>query len=890
VDPSSPAPPAPRSEHRPAPREVLATWAAPRRNALYAIAAVLLVLGAWRLGTSGAAEATREASLAAVLARDGVRVAPATIVWLADDAGWGMRPALFLAHREGELDDVWYAEARPGREGALVDVVSVANLTQSAAAVEEQLVVAGERAAFVSRAGDVAEALTILDLRGEGEIGELTRVQRVQHEITNIQETGRARGFGRVRWQLAQTSQRAELSVVGGRFVLALDGGTLAIDPARDAEAAEGAELASAERSSPGVPGGITWVVDTVRGLSFVGPEPIEWLENRVFAVQDLWDRTRHSLFGSEDTADAVAADLGTTPEATMTEERRALLTAQEAEVGFPPPPLDVVLRNDPVEGEGEWIPVIDDPFVNQYPGAPPAFVQSFVRPDDDRPYVRVYVTMWDPRQVQLRIVSGTREPQSATGQFGTGYIPRDERTLRTLVGAFNGGFQALHGEFGMMASGRVYLPPKPWAATVAVFDDGRVGMGSWPPPNWRGQYFDERLANRQIPEGMIDMRQNLTSMVEDGVWNPWQRWWWGAAPVTEEEQTYTFRSGLCLTGEGFLAFFWGSSLGPEELARAMISARCARAMHLDMNSGHCGFEFFRPYSPGTIEAPALDRRVHEEYEVDTDLQGAPGWRVRGRKAVRSMAMRFPRYTEHDARDFFYLTLRPVLPGPPLAGATDGEGAFSSSGLPHAGWPYAFARARSGGAWVVRIDPRRAVPSPIREMRHVRVLGGLTGAVAPMPGLAAVFARRAEVGHELVVGTPSPDDQPIVHGRRLGDVPDADAAIGVDRDGFLVYAEGEGVGEALARAGVGDAIALGEGSRLALAIEGGAAAPDGETEREIPEGAQLLFYAEEQPAAEVIFPDTEPRPYGHWGYLQGQRVRYFPDHPPRFVRDAGVPR
>ena len=53
----------------------------------------------------------------------------------------------------------------------------------------------------------------------------------------------------------------------------------------------------------------------------------------------------------------------------------------------------------------------------------------------------------------------------------------------KRLVGAFNGGFQALHGEFGMMAEGRVYLPPKPWAATVAVFEDGRVGMGSWPGP-----------------------------------------------------------------------------------------------------------------------------------------------------------------------------------------------------------------------------------------------------------------------------------------------------------------------------------------------------------------------------------------------------------------------
>ncbi|MCZ7678818.1 MAG: hypothetical protein M5U28_08635 [Sandaracinaceae bacterium] len=36
----------------------------------------------------------------------------------------------------------------------------------------------------------------------------------------------------------------------------------------------------------------------------------------------------------------------------------------------------------------------------------------------------------------------------------------------------------------------------------------------------------------------------------------------------------------------------------------------------------------------------------------------------------------------------------------------------------------------------------------------------------------------------------------------------------------------------------------------------------------------------------MIFPDNEPLPYSRWGYLQDQRVRYFPEGSsrPRFVR------
>jgi hypothetical protein len=132
----------------------------------------------------------------------------------------------------------------------------------------------------------------------------------------------------------------------------------------------------------------------------------------------------------------------------------------------------------------------------------------------------------------------------------------------------------------------------------------------------------------------------------------------------------------------------------------------------------------------------------------------------------------------------------------------------------------------------------------------------------------------------------------IASGRPLAQLPSSGAALGVDRDGFLVYAEGTDLVPLLARAGVTNAIAL-DATRLAILGEGGVGvAPDGETPRAIAEGAPT-FLAEEAPSAEVIFPDTQPMPYGRWRALQGARVRYFPTAPPRFTRpsdeDAGTP-
>jgi hypothetical protein len=854
-----------------------------------------------------------EASVAHALTKLGVETKADAVVWLEPATGaFALRSALALGHRHGELPDVFFVRVRAAESGRVLDLWSLTNITRSSSAAESQLTMVGPFAAFAVQVGERYAAVSVLDTRGEPRAltARWPRRARAQNAITNLQDSGRVEGFGRVRYALNDAPQQLALEADGRTLRVVSDTGTLRIDPAK-ATVVEGEERADIQVAQKGQPGTITWVVDTVRNLSFVGAAPIEWLEHTVFGITDratraYYDVVKGGAQAKKETAAEARAALTVTklPEA---QRKQDILTAADPELRWPPAKLEPVLP-EPLEGEGEWLPVIDADMVAPYPGAPPAFYQTFVRVDPERGYTRVYVTTWDPRQLQLHIAMGTQEPISATGETGPGQVPRERQTLRRVVAGFNGGFQALHGEFGMMSEGTVYLPPKPYAATVAVHEDGRVGLGSWPGPGRGG--WDEISANEQIPRDMISMRQNLTTVVEGDQYNPWKRWWWGAAPVFATEQTFIHRSGLCVTREGHMAYLWGESMGPDQLGAAMLAARCVRGMHLDMNSKHTGLELYRTFLPDETPPP-LSRKLDSDYEWQGPIEGSRGYTARAKLAVKTMTpLRFPRYLDRDPRDFFFITQKPVLPGPELAIGSHAV-KFSTARLPHAGWPNAFARGRlegsgasKSGAWLVRIDLARAVPQPVASEALTRPLAYVayppvepTGVVA-LPGELALYMHHVGGLRRFAIGVPPANSPVLLRGRALDDaIAPSGNVVAIDGEGFLLYAQADAGQERwliqqLAAAGMTQAMILPAGSSLALVTETGQANVNGESlDKPVSSEAGLALMAETRPAADVMFPDVEPKPYRFWGWLQGQRVRYFPKGEPRFKQpeEAGGP-
>lgn len=843
------------------------------------------------------------AGLATALSARGLRTRPADVAFLTEpNAGLGARLAFALA-RPGrdEPRDLHLVRARVAPNGRVLSIDDVTNVSRSIGADESSLVVRPPWAAYatVTEAGVVA--VTLLDTRGED--ARLTRgwsgAWKLANRVTSYQDTGLARGLDRRRWDLDAPVARATLSFdTAGRLVAELDGaGRLVVDPARH-RAVEGAPLASLREEVKAQPGFIGWAVDSVRGISWVGPKPIEWLEHQAFGLIDSGRRLAEAVAPTsrEDTARELRDQLGVDTPGARGDRGAALDSAAHPELGWPPPNLRPILR-DHIDGEGVWVEVPPGPFTPSNPGAPPVFYTTFLRPDADRAYTRAFMTVWDPRQVEWNVRAGTREPEDETGVAGDGQVPRDRRTLLRFAAGFNGGFQALHGEYGMGQDGRVLLPAKPWAATVARLRGGRIAFGTWPSTKPEG---GQGGVGVPLPPDVESYRQNMTVLVQDDVVDPYRRPWWGTAPEGSEDPAYTVRTGLCLTRESFVVYFWGLSLSHLALAEAMRAAHCSYGLHLDMNPGHSGFEYYRVTEKG--REPALDHPLERNQEAEGDVSGVPGLFFRARRMVRGMGhMNFPRYIRRDPRDFMYLVLKPVLPGedlPALSPPREGEGRWITKGLPTSGFPYQFARTfvRPDAARpdqvvrVAKVDPRR-VRVDAAPGAGAASLGALAPAAAPRTSDPLALVHEAG---RFVIAPPREGTRALASGVPVDGAPaGCRAGAGVDGDGILIWAEGEEpalLGRALALAGaVGPTLAMcGGDAHLEFHFGEGRVGrlDEGET-RPTPAFATRL-YADDTPPASRLYPETPTVPPSVWFNQQKVRIRYFHELQP--INPAGVPR
>ncbi|MBL8600586.1 MAG: hypothetical protein JNK72_01550 [Myxococcales bacterium] len=829
----------------------------PTRSITFSLRALAVGLS---VGALSALASGRPVSLEAALAARGLQVLPERALWI-DPPTLGPRRALVLAARGTDPDDLYAVTARSTPDGRVLKLLDVSNLTRSPDASEGNLRVAGRFAAFTTRVGTRVAAVTVLDLAGDKAPPASDLGTRARAAITRWQQTGRLSGYGVDRYDLTPEARAVSLDFDGARLIVRADTRTITLEPAAHS-LVEGARFARYRPRLAGTTGALTWAVDTVRAIPWIGGAPIAWAEHLAFGLQHEVARARVRVEGDR-SQDEVAEDLADVLHHGATD----VVAGPVAD--WPPPPMRGPL-SPPLAHEGEWIAAShDDVFVARSPGAPPTFYQGFVRTDPERPDTRVYVTLWDARQVELHVVPGSQEPMGATGETGSGSVPRDARTLTRLAAGFNGGFQALHGEWGVYAEGTLFLPPKPWGATIFALEGGRTGFGSWPG------------GTTEIPSEVNEFRQNLTALVEDGQLNPYRRTFWGGTvPGAPPGETHTARTGLCMTREGFVGFFWGNGLTERSLGDAMLAARCSYGVHLDMNGANTGFEFLR-VTP-TDATPTRPRPLASG-EHEGPVPSAPSFTVRARRMVRGMhEMSFPRYIKRDPRDFFYLLLRPVLPGenlrPPQASAQPNEGVFSVAGLGDAPFPWPMARTRvrpdpaQPDRWVnlVRVDPRRvALCAPDQAPAPFARVVGL-GPDAPQ-GLRIVWSAPQGGGRWGVADAgPGIAVSPLEPGATVT------RGAGLDDDGFLVWAVADRgtpdlIDRALRLAGCRSRrFALPPSAALSLSggrDAAGAAIDPSST------AAWALTLRDERGATRV-FPEVTPVPQRVWYEAQHRRVRY----------------
>jgi hypothetical protein len=537
--------------------------------------------------------------------------------------------------------DLYRARARLTPEGRVIDLSSPRNLTSTSLGDDHALVVDGDHAAFATFVYGQEQTVTWLDLAGEhpaaGAAAETT-LDRLTSYISRVEETGSGNGIHRVEVSLVPPARAVGLSLSAGTNMLTLelvnDAGqrtTASLDGMRGEflPVASGLHAEVVRHLAKPL---VLWAVDTVRAS--VGPAPIAWLEEHVFAVRDTVRRRAFEFSGGRGGAEEALAEPGT-PSAAVP----APLDASGADgdgVAWPPPPIPSIWKTKEA-GEGEWQePRLSwstrhDASQPAHDSPPPAFYRAFVRPDPDRPYSRVILVAMDTRQLDLSMEAGTEDPKPLTGGHGPGRIPRDPAVASRVVAAFNGGFKTEHGNYGMMVNRRILLPPQPNAATVAVLKDQRVAFGTWGDTH-------EVTGLRGIPDDdIVSFRQNLDPLVDRGEVNPMGRALWGYTLPGSGMQTE--RSGLCVTEAGHLLYAWGDDVSGSALGKALKLAGCSYAMHLDMNPHHTGFIF----------AKINDVRGHNyRSELLTSL----------------MTVSPDRYIEYAPKDFFFVTTRDLTPPP----------------------------------------------------------------------------------------------------------------------------------------------------------------------------------------------------------------------------------
>jgi hypothetical protein len=239
--------------------------------------------------------------------------------------------------------------------------------------------------------------------------------------------------------------------------------------------------------------------------------------------------------------------------------------------------------------GEGIWSPVALPQF-----GGQPLMARTFVRPDPARSYAIVALVQMNMHALHLHAVAGTEHPGAVLGHPGPGVIPAAATGSDGLVAAFNGGFQYIDGQYGMVVGDTTYVPLKPGVGTLTIYQDGTLSINRYSPASVALKPVE---AIRQNGPLILD-GGNITPDVISGGYAVWGR--------TTTNSMYTWRSGVGLTKNGNLIYAVGPSLTAQTLAEALKAGGAVEAIQLDINAYWVRFVTFTEQSPGNYSYESI--------------------------------------------------------------------------------------------------------------------------------------------------------------------------------------------------------------------------------------------------------------------------------------------
>jgi hypothetical protein len=226
-----------------------------------------------------------------------------------------------------------------------------------------------------------------------------------------------------------------------------------------------------------------------------------------------------------------------------------------------------------------------------------PTMAQALLSLDPLRSYAGIALVRIDLSKLQLHMMPGSLEPSHAPDVVAAlphmGLTPAADQSR--LVAAFNGGFKAVNGRYGMVDNGVTLLPPQIGLATLAVYKDGHVALGAWGPDI--------------VPSAdLVALRQNSPPIIQQGQINPQvyidNTALWGN---TVGNRDITWRTALGITQDGrYLIYAVGNATTVDTLAAALLQAGAYNAMQLDINHPYAHFVTYQATTGGVRTAVPL--------------------------------------------------------------------------------------------------------------------------------------------------------------------------------------------------------------------------------------------------------------------------------------------
>jgi hypothetical protein len=259
-------------------------------------------------------------------------------------------------------------------------------------------------------------------------------------------------------------------------------------------------------------------------------------------------------------------------------------------------------------------------------PHEAPRLYKTLLHADSSRSWSELFVVAVDLRQVAVMPVMGYQEPRtdkpSAAGYVRPAKIPAAH--YDALLGAFNGGFMAEHGGYGVYFDGITFLDPKDEACTLLAYRDGTYAVASW-------QNVKSRASD------MLWYRQAPACMYEDGEMHPFLKVHrakkWGA---TLDGNTVIRRSAVGISADGNILYVGISNhTTAKVMAQGMHHAGAAHVAQMDVNWSYPKFVTYELRSDGLLYPVAL----------------AEGFEFNDKLYLRERSM----------RDFFYLARREMV-------------------------------------------------------------------------------------------------------------------------------------------------------------------------------------------------------------------------------------